>query len=94
MGFNYGAGNYKRVKNAYKMAAIVVTCIATAAFLCFQIFPKQIIYLFGQGDALYYEFGIRYFRIFLFCIFINGIQILTSNFFSSIGYALKEFYSP
>ncbi len=89
MGFNYGAGNYKRVKNAYKMAAIVVTCIATAAFLCFQIFPKQLIYLFGQGAALYYEFGIRYFRIFLFCIFINGIQILTSNFFSSIGYALK-----
>lgn len=45
--------------------------------------------MFGKGDALYYEFGTQYFRIFLFCFFINGIQILTSSFFSSIGKASR-----
>lgn len=89
MGFNYGAGNFRRVRQSYKTAAIVVTAIAVAAFLCFQIFPRQIIQIFGNGDELYYEFGVRYFRIFLFCVFINGIQILTANFFSSIGKATK-----
>lgn len=87
MGYNYGAGNFKRVKDAYKTAAIVVTMISTGAFICFQLFPRQIISIFGHGDALYYEFGIRYFRIFLFCTFITGIQTLTASFFSSIGKA-------
>lgn len=89
MGYNYGAGNYARVRDAYRTAAVTVTSIASAAFLCFQLFPGQIISVFGKGDALYYEFGTRYFRIFLFCVFINGIQILTSSFFSSIGKASR-----
>ncbi|WP_024295651.1 MATE family efflux transporter [Lacrimispora indolis] len=89
MGFNYGTGNYKRVKEAYKCAATIIVAIGTTAFLCFQLFPGQIIRIFGQGNELYYQFGIRYFRIFLFFSFINGIQILTSSFFSSIGRAMR-----
>lgn len=89
MGFNYGTGNHDRVQKAYRSAAVVIIGIGTAAFLCFQLFPRQIINIFGQGDELYYDFGIRYFRIFLFFAFINGIQILTSSFFSSIGRAAR-----
>lgn len=85
IGFNYGSQNYPRVREAFKKAAVTVTVISVAAFLCFQIFPRQIISIFGKGDALYYEFALRYFHIFLFCTFINGVQILASNFFPSIG---------
>lgn len=38
-----------------------------------------------SGNELYYEFGERYFHIFLFCIFIAGFQILCAQFFPSIG---------
>ncbi len=49
-GFNYGAKNYPRVKKTYLTAAAVVTAISTAAFLCFQIFPRQIVAIFGEGS--------------------------------------------
>lgn len=85
LGYNYGAGNYARVKNTYKRTCLIVTGISCAAFLCFQIFPRQIISVFGSGDAMYYEFALRYFHIFLFCTFIVGAQILSAQFFPSIG---------
>lgn len=85
LGYNYGAKNYDRVKDTFKKAVTIVTCISCVAFLCFQIFPRQIIGMFRSGDALYYDFGLRYFHIFLFCTFIVGAQILCAQFFPSIG---------
>lgn len=86
-GFNYGARNYKRVKETYKKAVKVIMIISVVAFLCFQFFPRQIISIFGQGSEEYYIFAERYFHIFMMMVFINGIQPLTSNFFTSIGKA-------
>lgn len=87
--FNYGAKQYTRVKQTakYSMAAGSVICIA--AFLLFQIVPEQIIGLFGDGSDLYFAFGVRYFRIYMFCICINNIQPLSSTFFTSIGKPAK-----
>ncbi len=86
-GFNYGAKNYPRVKKTYLTAAAVVTAISTAAFLCFQIFPRQIVAIFGEGSEAYFHFAERYFRIYMMLVFLNGIQPLTANFFTSIGKA-------
>ncbi len=85
IGYNYGSKNYQRVKVAFKKASIIVFCISVAAFLCFQLFPRQLTSIFGSGDELYYEFALRYFHIFLFCTFIVGQQILSAQFFPSIG---------
>lgn len=85
IGYNYGAENYERVKSAFKKAIVIVTCISCVAFLCFQVFPRQIISLFGSGEELYYDFALKYFRIFLFCTFIVGAQILCAQLFPSIG---------
>lgn len=87
VGFNYGAKNYGRVRETYLRAAGTATLLAIGAFLCFQIFPHQIVSWFGKGDALYFQFAERYFRIFMFCTFFNGLQPVTSNFFTSIGKA-------
>jgi len=86
-GFNYGAKKYHRVKTAYKDAAVIATVISVAAWICFMLFPRQITALFGTGNELYFHFAERYFRIFMMLTFLNGIQPLTSNFFSSIGKA-------
>lgn len=87
--FNYGAKQYDRVKKVIKIALISGLIICTTAFLMFQIFPRQIIGLFGDGSEMYYAFAVRYFRIYLFFTFINNIQPLSSNFFAAIGKPAK-----
>lgn len=83
--FNYGAGKYKRVKTAYLRACAYGAVLSVFAFLLFQIFPRNIISLFGNGSEEYYQFAIRYFRVFLFFTFWNFCQPITSNFFTAIG---------
>ncbi len=83
--FNYGAGKYQRVKRAYLFAVTCGFVLAFTAFLLFQFAPRQIISVFGNGSEAYYRFSIRYFHIFLFCTFINFMQPISSNFFTSIG---------
>lgn len=87
--FNYGAENYDRVKASYIKAAKLSTAIAVTAFLAFELFPRPIIGIFGNGEPLYYQFAVKFIRIYLFCTFFNGIQPLTANFFTSIGKARK-----
>ena len=90
--FNYGAKKYSRVRAAYLKAAGSATVVAVIAFLCFQIFPRQIISLFGNGDELYYQFAVKFIHLYLFCTFFNGLQPVTSNFFTSIGKATKGIF--
>ena len=85
--FNYGAENYQRVREAVQKTLVASTLICTLAFLCFQVFPRQIIQFFGSGSEEYYSFAVRYFRIFLFFTFLNGIQPVVANFFTAIGKA-------
>ena len=90
--FNFGAQKYDRVKDAYKKAVFAATAISIVAFLCFQLFPHQIIGIFGSGSEEYLHFAERYFRIFLFFTFLNGIQPVSSNFFTSIGAPKKGIF--
>lgn len=83
--YNYGAGNKKRVKEAYIKAVSAGAVLAAVAFLIFQIFPRKIIAVFGQGSELYFSFAASYFHIFLFFTFVNFMQPITSNFFTAIG---------
>ncbi len=85
MSFNYGAKQYPRVKKAYMTASKVGFVIALIAFGLFQIFPKNIISIFGKGSEEYVSFAVSYFRVFLFFTFLNFIQPLTSNCFTAIG---------
>ena len=88
-GFNYGAKNYYRVRETMRLLLKVTFSIATILFIIFQVFPKQIISLFGEGDKLYFEFATKYMRIFLALISLNSIQISTATFFPAIGKAIK-----
>ena len=68
--YNYGAGNYERVREAYLKAVCIATDISTFSFLCFQLVPRQIIGIFGSGSEEYFHFAEQYFRIFLFFTFL------------------------
>ena len=86
-GFNYGAKKYDRVRLAYRYSVTACTVIATIFFLCFLLFPHQIVSIFGTGSDLYFQFAERYLKIFMFMTFANGIQPMSSGFFTSIGKA-------
>lgn len=92
IGYNYGAENYDRVKETLLTAIKIVLGMGTVAFLCFQIFPRQIISIFGKGDELYFQFGAIYLRIFLMFTIVNGIQLISSNYFTSVGKASRGIF--
>ena len=88
--FNYGAKQYKRVKDAFLLAASVGAVVSIISFLLFQLFPRQILGLFGSGSEEYFEFGVNYFRAFLFFTWLNFLQPISSMFFSSIGKTVED----
>ena len=87
--FNYGAKNYARVKKALFMAFASAGCISLLSFVVFQLFPREILGLFGNGTEEYFTFGTLFMRRFCFCMFLNFLQPVTSTFFTSIGKAIK-----
>ena len=90
--FNYGAKKYDRVKKIYLLALRYGLIISVIAFSIFQLMPRKIISFFGSGSEMYYEFGVKYFRIFLFFTFVNCIQPISSNFFTAIGKPMKGIF--
>jgi putative MATE family efflux protein len=89
IGYNYGAGNYKRVKKTYKIAIMLATGVTGVAFLIFQLMPQNIINLFGAEDALYNEFAVKCFKIFLMLCVANGFQTVSGIFLQAIGKPFK-----
>ena len=85
IGYNYGAGNYARVKETYKKAALTVIAISLIFFFCFQLFPRQIVSIFGDECELYFLFSERVFRIYLMFCSVIALQPITAAFFTSIG---------
>lgn len=90
--FNYGAKKYERVKAVYALAMKRGFLISLASFACFQLIPRQIISLFGSGSEEYFHFAERYFRIYLFFTFLNFVQPIASNLFTSIGKPKKGIF--
>ncbi len=90
--FNYGAKKYDRVREGYLLASIYGGVLSVIAFATFQLFPRQIISVFGNGNELYYQFATSYFRVFLFFTFLNFMQPITSNFFTATGFPKKGMF--
>lgn len=85
MGFNYGAKQYDRVRKTVRICvALSMICMAIATII-YQVTPMSIIRLFGSESALYNEFAVKSFRIFLLGSILNGLQICTGIFFQAIG---------
>ncbi len=87
--YNYGAGKYTRVRKTARLFLVAAVVISTVLWCVFEFFPRQIVSIFGEGDALYYEYAVKFMRVFLFFEFLNGVQICSATFFPSIGKAAK-----
>ena len=86
-GYNLGNKKFHRVKQTYLLAIRYGSYVALASFLLLQLFPQQILSMFGSEDPLFYEFSTRYIRIFFMMLFLNALQPITSMFCTAIGKA-------
>lgn len=89
LGFNRGAEKYRRIRTTYTYAVLLATGSIFVGWLACQIFPSQIISIFGGESAEFTDFAIKCLRIYLFCIFCAGFQIVSTNYFQSTGQPLK-----
>ncbi len=87
--YNYGARKYSRVRRTVKLFLTAAVVISVIFWLAFELFPRQIISLFGDGSDLYFDYAVKYMRVYLFFVFLNGVQICCATFFPSIGKAAK-----
>ena len=85
VGYNYGAGHLHRVKQIYRTMLTAEVVIGVVATVCFELFPVQIIRIFGSEGELYNEFAALSFRIFLSMILICCVQKSTSIFLQALG---------
>ncbi len=90
IGYNYGASNYKRVKETLKYVIKISLFVGLVAFILFQTIPEQLISIFGSGSELYNEFACLTFRIMLLLTICNSVQIVSGIFFQAIGKSGKS----
>ena len=90
VGYNYGASNYKRVKETLKYVIKVSLFVGLIAFVLFQTIPEPLISIFGSGNDLYNEFACLTFRIMLLLTICNSVQIVSGIFFQAIGKSGKS----
>lgn len=86
IGYNYGAGNYERVKKALTLAIYAGTIFSTCGFLIIQVFDEPIIRLFNDNPELIHM-GAQGMRIQLSMLPIIGFQIIGANYFQAVGKA-------
>ena len=84
MGFNYGAGEYERVKKSIKFITICSLVINTLMWLVIQSFPEFFIGLFND-DPQVIKAGVPMIRIFYLGFFIMSFQHAGQATFVALG---------
>ena len=90
-GYNYGAQQYQRVNAVLKLAIIGATIMTTLTFLIGEFIPELAVRLFTTDEGLISR-AAEGFRIVVLVFPIVGFQMVTSNFFQSIGMANKAIF--
>lgn len=86
LGYNYGAKKYNRVKETYRSILAATLAVGIVSTLVFEICPQVVINMFGSGnDALYLEYAMRTFRIFLSLVIFTCVIKMSSIFFQAVG---------
>ena len=65
MGYNYGAGNLARCRSVLWRLIGCETVLGVLSLALVELFPRQLIGIFGAEDALYNQFAVLTFRVYL-----------------------------
>ena len=84
LGYNYGAGQWDRVKSTLRIGIWLGVAITSVGWIATECFPDAISSLFTVGPTLI-EIANRGSRIYFFFYPLVGCQIVIQNFFQSVG---------
>ncbi|EGF55488.1 MATE efflux family protein [Bacteroides fluxus YIT 12057] len=90
-GYNFGAKLYERVNKVLKLTIVYATVVTTFGFLVGMLVPDLVVGIF-TSDAELIDISARGLRIVVMFFPIIGFQMVTSNFFQSIGMAGKAIF--
>ena len=83
-GYNFGARQFERVNRVLKLTIFLAIGVMLVGFLICELFPQNVASLFTNDKDLT-DKVIRGLRIVMVFFPIVGFQMVTSNFFQSIG---------
>lgn len=86
IGYNYGAKQYDRVKETVKYGVIAATIIVVIGWIITQSAPQILIAIFNNDPELV-GIATNGIKIYLFMMPFVGFQVVSSNYFQSIGKA-------
>lgn len=90
-GYNYGARHYDRMLAVFRLTAICATMVTTLVFLLSEICPSLMVAMFTHDEQLT-AMSVPAMQIVLCMFFCTGFQMVTGNFFTSIGMAGKAIF--
>lgn len=92
VGFNMGAGQKQRVKALFTRLLIAEASVGAVALLLVELFPKQLIGIFGaSNESVYYtEFAIKAFRVYLCMIVFACVNKACFIFLQAMGKAVES----
>lgn len=93
IGYNYGAENYKRVKETLRKVLIINCAVGICFNIIFFLFPESIVSIFiSKTDSnykLFLEFAVVICHSFLLLMGINFLEMTTSIVVQSLGNVKK-----
>ena len=92
VGFNMGAGKRDRVKDLFTKLLIAEATVGFVALLIVELFPKQLINIFGAAnESVYYtDFAIKAFRIYLCMMVFACVNKACFIFLQAMGKAVES----
>jgi len=91
LGFNYGAGEYKRVKTAIVFTAVSAIAYTTGIWSLIHGFPEFFIRIFNQ-DADLIRAGVPAMRMYFFGFFMMSLQFSGQSIFVGLGKSKKAIF--
>ena len=90
--YNYGAGNYRRVKESFKI--LLKSCVgySAAIWLIVMIVPEAFVRMFNNGNEELIEYASWSLRIYAAMLLLMGVQIACQQTFIAIGNAKTSFF--
>ena len=93
IGFNYGAGNYERVKETLRKVLTINLVVGLIFNIIFYLFPKEIVSIFITNSdpnyKLFLEFAVIICHSFLLVMGFNFLEMTTSITVQSLGNVKK-----
>ena len=90
IGYNYSAGNFKRMRSAVILSTAISIALATLSMIICLLFSRQLVGIFLEHDARSLEYGAEFLRILCIGGPFSACAYAFISFFQAVGESLKS----